>query len=191
MTTAEYRSQFAIWSLFKAPLLISTDLTKIKADDLQILSNKEVIAINQDKLGVAGRLVEERPQDPAHLQVWAGPLSAGRVAVVMWNRGNTTEEILGRFVNFQLDGEAAVRDCIAHKELGVASSQITLNVSSHDVRVLVLTPTAAPTDVGDAADTVWAARWRHHGIKVPQSRIAWEAEKKAHPELYASVQRRH
>jgi len=200
MTTAEYRSQFAIWSLFKAPLLISTDVTQIKKEDLEILSNSEVIAINQDKLGVAGRLVEERPEDPAHLQVWAGPLANGKVAVVLWNRGNTTEEILARFVNLQLEGKATVRDCIAHKDLGVADGQITLNVSSHDVRVMVLTPTvptlatatasAGTADEGVAAgsgadaDVAWAAKWKDHGIKIPHSRVVWEAEKKAHPELY-------
>ena len=45
--------------------------------------------------GVQGRLVEERPPDASLLQVWAGPLSGGRVAVVFWNRGNDTHEILG------------------------------------------------------------------------------------------------
>lgn len=45
--------------------------------------------------GVQGRLVEERPPDASLLQVWAGPLSGGRVAVVFWNRGNDTQEILG------------------------------------------------------------------------------------------------
>ena len=53
----------------KAPLLISTDVTNMAPETLEILSNKEVIAINQDMLGVAGRVVEERPPDPVHLQV--------------------------------------------------------------------------------------------------------------------------
>ena len=79
MTTAEYRSQFSIWSLMKAPLIISTDVTNMTADTLAILSAKEIIAINQDSLGVAGRLVEERPPNPAELQVWACPhLRIGR-----------------------------------------------------------------------------------------------------------------
>jgi alpha-galactosidase len=186
MTTSEYRSQFAIWSLMKAPLLISTDVTNMTSETLEILGNTEVIAINQDKLGVAGRVVEERPPDPVHLQVWAGPLSGGKVAVVLWNRGNVTAEILGRFVDMQLDGKVSVRDCLAHKDLGVASGQINMNVSAHDVQVLVLTPT---TDDGDVlptpsgaeeateSDAAWAATWKGHGIAIPQSRLAWEAQK--------------
>tara|TARA_B110001452_G_scaffold251765_1_gene241093 strand:- start:1996 stop:3309 length:1314 start_codon:yes stop_codon:yes gene_type:complete len=184
MTEGEYRSQMSIWCLIKAPLLISTDVTAMSEATLGLLSNDELIAINQDRLGVAGRLVEERPPDPVHLQVWAGPLSGGRVAVVLWNRGNGTQEILGRFVDMQLDGSAKVRDCIAHADLGVATGQVNLNVSAHDVRVLVLTPTPK---VGEeettrrawtaADDAAWAARWKGHGIRRPQSRLAWEAAK--------------
>ena len=159
MSTGEYRSQFAIWALMKAPLLISTDVTRVAPEALEILSNAEVIAINQDRLGVAGRLVEEQPPDPAHLQVWAGPLSGGRVAVVLWNRGNSSASILGRFANMQLSGQARVRDCIAHRDLGVARGQIEHTVSAHDVGVYVLTPASAP-----ASDAEWAARWRGHGI---------------------------
>ncbi len=50
MTTAEYRSQFAIWSLLKAPLLISTNVVNMSSDTLDILSKREIIAINQDSL---------------------------------------------------------------------------------------------------------------------------------------------
>ena len=66
----------SIWSLFKAPLIISTDLRNMSADTWSILSNEEVIAVNQDALGVAGRLVEERPPTPTELQ-------APRVRVVL------------------------------------------------------------------------------------------------------------
>uniref|UniRef100_A0A7S0IZT4 alpha-galactosidase n=1 Tax=Calcidiscus leptoporus TaxID=127549 RepID=A0A7S0IZT4_9EUKA len=204
MTTSEYRCQFAIWALMKAPLLISTDVTNMSAATLEILSNTDVIAINQDALGVAGRLVEERPPDAAHLQVWAGPLSAGRVAVVLWNRGETMQEILGRFVNMQLEGSARVYDCLAHEDLGIASGQLVRNVSAHDVAVFVLTPTTGEhEDVGRrgdggrqqgvaggsrawtaAHDAAWAARWRGHGVAYPQSRLAWEAEKQAGSKIY-------
>jgi len=181
MNDAEYRSQFAIWSLMKAPLLISTDMTNVSKATLEILGNAEIIAINQDKLGVAGRVVEERPPDPVHLQVWAGPLSGGRVAVVLWNRGNGTNEILGRFVDMQFDGKASVRDVLHHKELGVVAEQLNLNVSSHDVQVLVLTPVAADGTAlaTDAlpSEEAWATKWTGHGTRVPQSRVAREAVK--------------
>ena len=186
MTAGEYRSQFAMWSLMKAPLLISTDVTNMTDETLAILGNEEIIAINQDPLGVSGRLVEERPPDPAHLQVWAGPLSGGRAAVVFWNRGNTTSEILGRFVdfNFDHDGKAKARDALNHVDLpGLFSGQITMNVSAHDVAVVVLTPTSkdgqplVASGSADDSDRAWVERWRGHGIKIPTSRKLWEMDK--------------
>ncbi|XP_020209605.1 alpha-galactosidase 3-like [Cajanus cajan] len=58
MTYQEYRAHFSIWALAKAPLLIGCDVRNLTAETLEILSNKEVIAINQDSLGVQGRKVQ-------------------------------------------------------------------------------------------------------------------------------------
>jgi hypothetical protein len=190
MSTAEYRSHFSLWALMKAPLLISTSLTNMTTETLAILSAKEIIAINQDSLGVAGRLVEERPPDPSLYQVWAGPLSNGLVACVLWNRGNVTMSFFGRFVDMQLYGKVAVRDAWTGKDMGVASGQITATVESHDVKVFVLTPVNSTTEVPllqerqergvtqaeeERRDAAWAASWKGHGIRIPQSRLKWEA----------------
>ncbi|MCH98010.1 putative alpha-galactosidase/alpha-N-acetylgalactosaminidase, partial [Trifolium medium] len=58
MTYQEYRAHFSIWALAKAPLLIGCDVRNMTAETLEILTNKEVIAINQDSLGVQGRKVQ-------------------------------------------------------------------------------------------------------------------------------------
>jgi hypothetical protein len=57
MTDAEYTTHFSLWSISKAPLLIGCDVTKISAAALSILTNPEVIAVNQDPLGVQGKIV--------------------------------------------------------------------------------------------------------------------------------------
>lgn len=57
LTLPEQRSHFALWALMKAPLLIGADLRSIHPDSLAVLKAKEVIAVNQDPLGVAGDLV--------------------------------------------------------------------------------------------------------------------------------------
>jgi alpha-galactosidase len=51
MNTVEYRTLFSLWAISKAPLIIECDVTNMTQDTWDILSNKEVIAINQDKLG--------------------------------------------------------------------------------------------------------------------------------------------
>ncbi|KAG5530845.1 hypothetical protein RHGRI_025716 [Rhododendron griersonianum] len=59
MTVGEYRSHFSIWALAKAPLLIGCDLRAMDRATLEILSNKPVIAVNQDKLGIQGKKVKK------------------------------------------------------------------------------------------------------------------------------------
>ena len=167
MTEAEYRSHFSIWALLKAPLILGTDLRNASTSTLRIIRNKHVISINQDSLGVAGRLVEERPPAPSALQAWAAPLSGGRAAVALWNRGETAASILCRFSNLQwsLSTTADVFDAWANKALKPAKGQVEATVQPHDVVVLILTPQTEEA-MDDAA---WAARWRGHGIRVPQS----------------------
>jgi hypothetical protein len=61
MTDAEYRTHFSLWSISKAPLLIGCDVTNMSAATLATLTNPEVIAVNQDPLGVQGKRVAYEP----------------------------------------------------------------------------------------------------------------------------------
>jgi hypothetical protein len=57
MTDVEYKSHFSLWSISKAPLIIGSDVTRMSNATLSILTNPEVIAVNQDKLGVQGKKI--------------------------------------------------------------------------------------------------------------------------------------
>ena len=72
----------SLWCLTKAPLIISTDLRNASNATIAILTNPQAIAVNQDSLGVAGKLVQ---RTEAGGQVWAGELSGGRYAAVLVN----------------------------------------------------------------------------------------------------------
>ncbi|PIA58017.1 hypothetical protein AQUCO_00500148v1 [Aquilegia coerulea] len=85
MTYQEYRAHFSIWALMKAPLLIGCDVRNMTAETMEILGNEEVIAVNQDPLGIQGRKVFLEGADNCS-QVWAGPLSGNRLVVAFWNR---------------------------------------------------------------------------------------------------------
>jgi len=82
MQFQEYRAQFAVWSIVKSPLMISTDLFKISPRDLSTLKARELIAVNQDPLAIAGDVVRQQGPDI----VYGGPLADGSRAAVMWNR---------------------------------------------------------------------------------------------------------
>ncbi|XP_060204377.1 alpha-galactosidase-like [Lycium barbarum] len=138
MTFGEYRSHFSIWALAKAPLIIGCDLRSMDQTAHDILSNTEVIAVNQDKLGVQGKKVKQY----GDLEVWAGPLSGNRVAVVLWNRGSDKADITASWSDIGLDSSTVVnaRDLWAHSTRWSVKGQISDNIGSHDCGMYVLTP---------------------------------------------------
>jgi alpha-galactosidase len=89
MSAAQFRSQFSMWAMLAAPLMISDDLTKISAASLQAVENTEVIAVDQDPAGVQGTLLSTSGNG----QVWVKPLSDGSRAVALLNRGSSASFI--------------------------------------------------------------------------------------------------
>ncbi|GJP34363.1 hypothetical protein CLOM_g18814 [Closterium sp. NIES-68] len=84
MRESEYRVHFSLWAIMKAPLLIGCDLSAASDETMSILSNEEVVAVNQDPLGVQARKVHL--SNNSLLEVWSGPLSEGRQVVALVNR---------------------------------------------------------------------------------------------------------
>ncbi|XP_072976214.1 alpha-galactosidase 3-like [Typha angustifolia] len=142
MTYAEYRSHFSIWALMKAPLLIGCDVRNMTAETMEILSNKEVIAVNQDPLGVQGRKISVEGNDGCS-QVWAGPLSANRMVVALWNRCSEAVSITVKLETLGLDTTTrfSVRDLWKHETLpeNVAGTFGAL-VDVHDCKMYILCP---------------------------------------------------
>ena len=81
----------SLWCIAKAPLIISTDLRNASNTTIEILTNAQAIAVNQDSLGVPGKLVQ---RTEAGGQVWTGELSGGRYAAVLVNTLNTTDLVV-------------------------------------------------------------------------------------------------
>ncbi|CAH9056615.1 unnamed protein product [Cuscuta epithymum] len=140
MTYSEYRSHFSIWALAKAPLVIGCDIRSLDNSSYEILSNKEVIDVNQDGLGHQGTKVKQ----DGDLEVWAGPLSGNRVAVVLWNRGSTEATITAYWSDIGLNSSNTVhaRDLWAHTRVKSVKGQISASVPTHDCKMYVLTPTS-------------------------------------------------
>jgi len=137
MTHNEYVVHFSLWCLMKAPLLIGCDIRNMSKDTLNILTNSEVIAVNQDPLGKQGHRVN-LTSDGA--EVWAGPLSDHSVAVILLNSDNKTQHVTAHFSDIGLKGTASVRDLWAHEDQGTATDSITKSVESHSAVMLVLKP---------------------------------------------------
>lgn len=138
MTTTEYETHFSLWCLMKAPLLIGCDVSNMSADTLRILTNHEVIAINQDKLGVQGN----KTKTDGTNEIWAGPLEGGAYAVLLLNRGTQSTNITAQWSDFGLDPntEADVRDLWSMKDLGSMKGSVSAMVASHGVVMYKITP---------------------------------------------------
>src|SRR5439155_17473086 len=86
MTDDEYRAHFSLWAIMAAPLMAGNDVRALSPATRDILTNPDVIAVDQDSLGVQGMLVREGPPE---LQVWAKPLKGGARALALLNRGDS------------------------------------------------------------------------------------------------------
>jgi alpha-galactosidase len=89
MTDREYRTHFSLWSVMNAPLIIGTDLRKATPATMEILSNREVIALNQDPLAKQATVVSDRNG----ARVFAKPLANGDVAVALYNETDSPQTI--------------------------------------------------------------------------------------------------
>jgi len=129
MTDDEYRAHFSLWAIMAAPLIAGNDLRTMTPATRDILTNREVIAVDQDSLGVQGTIVRE--DTPEH-QVWMKPLRDGSRAVVLLNRGATADSITASWWRLRLPaGPAKVRDLWAHNELGTFTDRFTVLVPPH------------------------------------------------------------
>ncbi len=124
MKPDEYRTHMSLWCLLAAPLLAGNDLSKMTPETLAILTNPEVVAVDQDAAGIQGRRVTaEGP-----LEVWMKPLADGSKAVGLFNRGESTMPVTAYFQDIGVGENATVRDLWARKDLGTFRGSFTAQV---------------------------------------------------------------
>jgi alpha-galactosidase len=129
MTATEYRTHFSLWAEMAAPLLVGTDLRKATPATMAIYLNKDVIAVDQDSLGVQGRVIST---DGTHL-VFAKPLSNGEVAVALLNEGDTAATMSTSAADVGLakpSGAYTVTD-LWSKKVTETADRITAAVPAH------------------------------------------------------------
>jgi alpha-galactosidase len=138
MTTDGYRAHFSLWSILAAPLLAGNDLRDMKPEIHDILTNKEVIAVNQDPLGSQGRRVLKDGDS----EVWAKQMQDGSRAVVLLNRAITEKEIGVSWENIGYPGRlsAGVRDLWQAKDLGQFKGKFSAPVAPHSIVMIKVTP---------------------------------------------------
>jgi alpha-galactosidase len=138
MSAAEYRSHFSLWCILAAPLMAGNDVRNMSPEIAGILMNKELIAVDQDPLGLQGRRVKRSGDQ----DVWAKQLADGGRAVALLNRGGAEAHmsISWSDIGYPNELSASVSDLWAKKDLGKLKSGFSAVVPSHGAVVIKVKP---------------------------------------------------
>jgi alpha-galactosidase len=129
MDDNEYRTHMSLWCILAAPLIAGNDLTKMTPATLTILTNPEVVAVDQDPGGAQGHRVRQT----GPLEVWVKPLADGSKAVGLFNLDWGPMPITVNFREIGAGDSVTVRDLWARKNLGVFKGGFTATVPKHGV----------------------------------------------------------
>jgi alpha-galactosidase len=129
MNEDEYRTHFSLWCLLAAPLMAGNDLSKMTPYTQDLLTNGEVLAVDQDPLGKQGYpVVQEGP-----FEVWMKPMADGSAVVGLFNRSKDADKMTVNFSHIGVTGEASIRDLWLKKDLGRFKEKYSVYVPSHGV----------------------------------------------------------
>ena len=132
LTPSEQYTHITLWSMLAAPLLIGCDMTQIDPFTLGLLTNDEVLAVDQDALG--------RAATPAHrdgtTEVWTRDLADGTKAVALFDRGDAPAEVTASWADLHLTGRQPVRDLWRQKDLPTANGSFAATVPRHGTLLL-------------------------------------------------------
>ncbi len=136
MTADEYRTHMSLWAILAAPLLAGNDLRDASRETLDMLENREVIAVDQNPLGQQGHRVAFN----ANFGEWARPLSGGAQAVALVNFGDAAATLSVNWKDLGLNGPLNVRDLWAHADRGRQADGFSAQVPPHGVLLIEIKP---------------------------------------------------
>jgi alpha-galactosidase len=146
MKASEDRAHFSMWCMLAAPLIAGNDLRKMSQVTKELLTNKELIAVNQDMLGIQAYKYSAKDS----LEVWIKPLKNNELAICFLNRSSNTKKMTFRWkehpvnddfskthVDFSLT-EYKVRNLWTEKEIGKTNNDFDQEIPGHDVIMIKL-----------------------------------------------------
>lgn len=133
----ENKAHFGMWCILGAPLIAGNDIRKMNESTRKILTNRELIAIDQDGLGHRGEKIRDLANGRS---IWAKRLAdPTTLAVAMLNASDEPADITLNFKDIGIDKPVCVRDLYAHKDLGKCQGSYTAGVPAHGIVVLKVT----------------------------------------------------
>ncbi|WP_433261019.1 alpha-galactosidase D [Micromonospora vinacea] len=147
LTRAERQSYATLWAISKSPLYTGDDITRLDDYGLSLLTNREVIAIDQNGGAPA------RPVTPAgDQQVWGAKNPDGSYTVALFNLGDAPASVTAHWASFGFTGNASVRDVWNRRDLGTQKNAITAALPAHGSRLFTVRPGTALTSTSYEAE---------------------------------------
>lgn len=132
MSYDEDKTHFSMWCMLNSPLLAGNDLRSMSEQTIQILTNKEIIALNQDK----GYKQATRVLKNGDIEVWLKPLAGGSKAIAIMNRGTKTADFSLDAKSLGIAANSKLRDLWLHTDLGTVKKQKQFAIPQHGIVVL-------------------------------------------------------
>ncbi len=133
-TYEEQKAQFSLWSVVSAPLILGNDVRNMSEATKQILLNKEIIAVDQDKATKPGSRVISDDQK----EIWVKQLNDGSKAVVIFNKQDTEATLSLNFKDINATKKAKIRDLWSHSDKGSFTNAYSAKVAPHGVAMIKL-----------------------------------------------------
>jgi hypothetical protein len=135
LSPEEQYTHISLWCLLSAPLLIGCDMSQLDAFTLNLLTNDEVLAVDQDEAAKPA----VKAYDQNHLQVWTKDLMDGSKAIGIFNLSDSVINATINFSDLKLTATQKLRDIWRQKDLGVVSQHYSVSIASHGVLLLKAT----------------------------------------------------
>jgi hypothetical protein len=139
ITDEEKRSYVSLWAIAASQFVIGNDLTKLDDYGISLLTNDEIIGVNQS--GVAGKRLYKTPES----QVFYQSLPDGSYNIGVFNTSSSTQDISVKWADIGIQGNAFVHDMWSHEDLGSLEKGFTANLSTHASRMIHVVPASALT----------------------------------------------
>ncbi|MFC5923970.1 alpha-galactosidase D [Micromonospora vulcania] len=148
LTKAERQSYATLWAISKSPLYTGDDVTRLDEYGLSLLTNREVIAIDQNGGAPA------RPVTPVgDQQVWGAKNPDGSYTVALFNLGDAPASVTAHWASFGFTGNASVRDVWNGRNLGATKNKITATLPAHGSRLFTVRPGTPLASTGYEAES--------------------------------------
>ena len=159
LSAEEDRTHFGLWCIMASPLLIGCDLTTLRPETLALLTNRELIALNQDPLGLQAYVAAHEGE--TYVLVKDLEERFGRVRAVAFYNPSEEACLMGiELSGLELAGPVAVRDLFEHQDLGSVEGRLEVEVPAHGTRIFRLEGAERLERVRYEAETAWLSDYQ-------------------------------